>query len=223
MTKIELYEILKDTVKELNRESDLFSPLPPAFTQGASLDSLGLDPLLLPDILQRMKSRFGGRDLSGCLDALASLKTIDDLLGALSRTLGHGISVPTLVYVDDEEANLFVFKRRFDKHFKVKYFDDPAIALEFILNDPTVALVLTDEVMPLITGNQLCDRVHALKPALKFILLTGNPNNQDDLLYQTMRQNRFFDFLQKPLDFENKFEELKRLFASILETEGKPK
>jgi DNA-binding NtrC family response regulator len=84
-------------------------------------------------------------------------------------------------------------------------------------------LVLTDEVMPRMSGNQLCDRVHAMKPGVKFILLTGNPNNQDDLLYQTMRKNRFYEFLRKPLDLENRYDELLNLFESVLGPAGKRK
>ncbi|MDQ3002053.1 MAG: response regulator [Fibrobacterota bacterium] len=223
MDKKALYEILKETLNSLSSKSDLFAPLPPVFRPEAALESIGLDPLLLPDVLQDLKPRFGGRELGSCLNNPSAMITLDDFLTALSSVLGHGISIPSMVYVDDEEENLFVFKRRFDRLFPIRYFSNPAEALEFILSDPSVVLVLTDEVMPGMTGNQLCDRAHALKPALKFILLTGNPNNQDDLLYQAMRKNRFFEFLQKPLDFENRFEELRSLFSSVLEADGTQK
>jgi len=218
--KKQLYEILRSSVGELARGNDLFVPLPAAADENAGLESLGLDPILLPDIVKVVKTRLGGKDFSSSLARSSSFVTLGDFLTALSASLGHGLGSPLMVYVDDEESNLFVFKRRFDKHFPIKYFSDPTAALDFILGDANVALVLTDEVMPGMTGNQLCDRVHEVKPALKFILLTGNPNNQDDLLYLTMRKNRFFEFLQKPLDFENRHDELRRLFASILETES---
>ncbi len=213
----ELYEILKETVRKTSKENDLFKPLPDQMDLNAKLEDIGLDPLLLPDIIHALKIRFGGKDLSQCLSLLNASHTLEDLLQSLSKALGHGIAHPTLVYVDDEDANLFIFKRKFDKIFHIKYFSDPALAREFILNDDSVVLVLTDEMMPHITGNELCDQVHALKPTLKFILLTGNPNNQEDLLYTSMRQNRFFEFLQKPIDFDNRFEELKQLFGSVLQ------
>ncbi|MEO7424609.1 MAG: response regulator [Fibrobacteria bacterium] len=220
MNKQQIYEILKESVRELAKGNDLFSPLPDHCVDGDSLESLGLDPLLLPDLIPDLKKRFGGRDLSGSLTDLSEMHTVGDFLTALSTALGSGIAAPCMVYVDDEDANLFVFKRRFNKLFKVVYFTDPLAALDFILNDASVALVLTDEVMPNMTGNELCDRVHALKPALKFILLTGNPNNQDDLVYRTMRRNRFYEFLQKPLDFESRSAELEALFASLLREGG---
>jgi CheY-like chemotaxis protein len=218
--KQQLYEILKESVRELAKTNDLFSPLPALNNEAAALESIGLDPLLLPDLIQALKKRFGGKDLGSSLADLSGMHTLGDFLTALSAALGNGLAAPCMVYVDDEDANLFVFKRRFDKIFKIVYFSDPMAALEFILNDADVALVLTDEVMPNMTGNELCDRVHALKPALKFILLTGNPNNQEDLVYRTMRRNRFYEFLQKPLDFENRFEELRMMFASVLADGG---
>jgi CheY-like chemotaxis protein len=219
MSKTQLFLLLRECIRELSQGNDLFTPLAADVKLSDSLESIGLDPILLPDILQELKIRLAGHDLSSCLENLASIKTINDLIVRLQKVLGHGIPDPCLVYLDDEEDNLFVFKRRFDKLFNIKYFTEPLVALEYILNDPTVALVLTDEVMPGMTGNQLCDRIHALKPMLKLILLTGNPNDQDDLVYNTMRKNRFFEFLRKPLDFENRFEELKQLFASILEVD----
>lgn len=220
MNTQQTYEILKESVRELAKGNDLYSPLPDICEVGASLESIGLDPLLLPDLIPDLKKRFGGKDLSGCLVNLSGMHTVGDFLTALSTALGNGISTPCMVYVDDEDANLMVFKRRFHRILKIMYFTDPLAALDFILNDANVALVLTDEVMPNMTGNELCDRVHALKPAVKFILLTGNPNNEEDLAYRSTRHNRFYEFLQKPLDLENRFAELESLFASLLAARG---
>lgn len=216
--KRRIYAILKESVRELAKGNDLFAPLPEDCEDAASLESIGLDPLLLPELIPELKKRFGGRDLSSSLSNLSGMQTVGDFLTALSSALGHGIAAPCMVYVDDEDANLLVFKRRFDRIFKVVYFTDPLAALEFILNDANVALVLTDEVMPEMTGNQLCDRVRALKPSVKFILITGNPNNQEDLAYRSTRHNRFYEFLQKPLNLDVRFAELESLFASLLKT-----
>jgi CheY-like chemotaxis protein len=222
MNKTQLYSIMRECVREISRKNDLFIPLSSECNLSASLESIGLDPILLPDMLRELKVPLGGHDLGSCFDSISSMQTLDDLMSSLQKVLGHGIAAPCMVYVDDEDANLFVFKRRFDKLYRIKYFTEPLQALEFILDDSSVALVLTDEVMPGLTGNQLCDRVHELKPMLKFILITGNPNDQEDLLYTSMRKNRFFEFLRKPLDIENRFEELNQLFSSILEVnEGK--
>lgn len=223
MNRNQLYEILRESVRELAKRNDVYSPLPEIADAEASLESIGLDPLLLPDLVHELKQRFGGKDLSSVLMHQDTLHTLGDFLAALADGLKSEIAAPRMVYVDDEEENLFIFKRRFDKLFPIDYFSDPQAALEFILNCAEVTLVLTDEVMPRMTGNQLCDQVHALKPVVQFILLTGNPNNHEDLVYTTMRRNRFFEFFQKPLDIENRFEELRQLFSSLLGNPGMTK
>jgi DNA-binding NtrC family response regulator len=78
-------------------------------------------------------------------------------------------------------------------------------------------LVITDEVMPKLSGNELCDAVKKSKPNLKFILITGNPNHDSDLMYLTLRKNRFYEFINKPVDFENKAEEYFSMIQSLIE------
>ena len=77
-------------------------------------------------------------------------------------------------------------------------------------------LVITDEVMPGMSGNELCDAVHETKPLMKFILITGNPNSDGDLMYRALRRNRFFEFFNKPVDFESKGEEYLTLINRII-------
>lgn len=120
--KARLYGLLRESVRELSKGNELYSPLPPVGDEGASLESAGLDPLLLPDVLRELKRRLGGRDLAPVLGNASALVTLGDLLSALAGALGNGIPSPRMVYVDDEDANLFIFRRRFDKYFKVEYF-----------------------------------------------------------------------------------------------------
>jgi hypothetical protein len=54
---------------------------------------------------------------------------------------------------------------------------------------------------------------------LKFILITGNPNSDDDLMYRSLRNSRFYDFINKPVDLEGKGEEYLKLFQDILKSE----
>jgi DNA-binding NtrC family response regulator len=126
------------------------------------------------------------------------------------------VANPLVVYVDDEEENLFIFKRKFASAFSLRSFSDPMEALEFILTNNDVALVVTDEVMPKLSGNELCDKVHESKPNLKFILITGNPNSDDDLMYRSLRYNRFYEFINKPMDFEGKGREYLHLIQGVI-------
>jgi DNA-binding NtrC family response regulator len=121
-----------------------------------------------------------------------------------------------VVYVDDEEENLFIFKRKFGKKLNLNTFSDPIKALEFIQNSEDVRLVITDEVMPKMSGNELCDRVHLTKPLLRFVLITGNPNSDGDLMYRALRKNRFYEFINKPVDFDTKGDEYLGMIQGLL-------
>lgn len=110
------------------------------------------------------------------------------------------------VLVDDEEENLFVFKRRFASALKFKTFTDPREALEFVKMTPEVRLVVTDQSMPHLSGLQLACEIRKVKPEMRFIMITGNPDGESDLRYNALSSNRFFDFLNKPLNLEHQGE-----------------
>src|SRR5690606_37783 len=134
----------------------------------------------------------------------------------IQASLHHGIPTPLVVYVDDEEENLFVFRRKFGKRINLRTYSDPREALAFVLENPDVVLVLTDEVMPGMTGNQLCDEIHKSKPFLKLILITGNPGGDENLLHRSLRFGRFYDFINKPLDFEKRGEDYFEVMNKVL-------
>src|SRR5690606_11524153 len=193
-----LYAILREIVSGLAQKDPYFKPLPEEFNGSLMLNEMGLDIVTLPEVVEELQRRLGGRDLG-----LSRTMNPSDLNGMnLGEFIAQVQSVftsksrsQTIVYVDDEEENLFVFVRKFGKRLNLKTFTDPLEALEFIRHEDSVALVITDEVMPRLSGNQLCDEVHKTKPDMRFILITGNPNSDEDLLYKSLKKNRFYDFI----------------------------
>ena len=128
------------------------------------------------ELMYRMQKAFGGTS-----SGQNQYTTIGEMVRHIQSSLHHGIQNPVVVYVDDEEENLFVFRRKYAKRINLRTFSDPAEALAFIKDSPDVVLVLTDESMPGMSGNELCDQVHLTKPFLKFILITGNPGGDENL------------------------------------------
>ena len=61
---------------------------------------------------------------------------------------------------------------------------------------PDIHLVLTDMVMPHMSGRQLGERLRALRPDLKIIYMSGYT---DDVLVRTGALGPGMSFLQKPL------------------------
>jgi CheY-like chemotaxis protein len=223
MNSIQAYEILKEIVRAMILRGERIKPLPEEPAQDLPLESSGIDLIAFSDITEDLKQRFMGKDFH--LDQYLvpdefHYLTMGKLLSQLTSSSRTSVRNPQVVYVDDEEENLFVFKRKFGKELNLKTFTDPVAALEYIKTEESVSLVITDEVMPIMGGNALCDEVHKAKPMLKFILITGNPNNDDDLLYRSLRQSRFYEFINKPVDLENKGKEYLNMFREILNSGG---
>ena len=211
--------ILQEVLTRLSGENPAFSPLPATLDEYTTLDALHINADNIGAFATELRHRLGGIALNVELmyrmqsvfkDTSMDMryyKTLGDVAKHIESALHHGIQNPLVVYVDDEEENLFVFRRKYAKRMNIKTFSSPREALEFIRGSHDVVLVLTDEVMPGMTGNQLCDEVHKTRPFLKFILITGNPSGDENLLHRSLRHGRFYDFINKPLDFEAKGED----------------
>lgn len=214
-----LYRMIREISAGMAAKDTGIRSLPESIDPDALLADMGLDLAALPDLATELKKRLGNRDLG--LERIIDPATINGLtvgrfLERVRSSLLSSADRPLIVYVDDEIQNLFVFTRKFGKRLNLKTFTDPEEALAFIKAEDSVALVITDEVMPKMTGNKLCDEVQKVKPKMKFVLITGNPNNDEDLLYKTLRRNRFYEFLNKPLDLEGKGEEYFNMIEGLI-------
>ncbi len=223
--------ILREVFARLARENPSFSPLPDIISENTSLEALHVSDANISQLSQELRYRLGGIALNvemmykmqkafgGTAGGKNQYTTVGDMVRHIQAGLHHGVSNPVVVYVDDEEENLFVFRRRFAKRINLRTYSSPEEALAFIKDSPDVVLVLTDESMPAMSGNQLRDQVHLTKPFLKFILITGNPSGDENLMQNSLRHGRFFDFINKPLDFEKKGEEYFATITRIIEGE----
>lgn len=70
----------------------------------------------------------------------------------------------------------------------------------FLQHIKQVQLIITDIAMPLMTGVELEERIHALIPEIKMIALTGSVGVHKDLQYL---EDRFDKVIQKPFDFDS--------------------
>lgn len=222
MEKQQTYEILREIVHSLVARGEKVKPLPETADPDATLESLGVDLIAFSDIAEELRARFHGKDFhlnSYLVPDEYYYLTVSKLVEQIAKAFRTAGKDQIVVYVDDEEENLFVLKRKFGKRLNLTTFTDPFSALDFVKNNEKVGLVITDEVMPKMSGNQLCDEVHKAKPLMKFILITGNPNNDDDLMYRALRKNRFYEFISKPVDFDKRGEEYLAMINNLLTIE----
>ncbi len=59
----------------------------------------------------------------------------------------------SLIYLDDEEINLILFKEMFKKDFDIFTTTSPYEAIEHVSNN-NIEFILTDQLMPIMTGVQ---------------------------------------------------------------------
>src|SRR5215217_1222720 len=90
----------------------------------------------------------------------------------LSETSRSSSHPPRVLIVDDEPQVLVVLQDLLEDAFEVQATDQPAKALRMVESDPTIAVVLTDQRMPTMSGDELLARVRHRSSATR-MLCTG--------------------------------------------------
>ena len=120
----------------------------------------------------------------------------------------------TVLYVDDEENNLFSFKAT----FRVKYNVLTAIsgdeALK-ILDEKSVHIIVTDQRMPEMTGVEFLEKVIEKFPDPMRILLTGYADM--GAVVEAVNKGKIFHYLAKPWNEEELDLTINRAYEKYLE------
>ncbi len=107
----------------------------------------------------------------------------------------------TVLFVDDEEMNLFILNRLFSTHFNVITAGSAAEGLEIIQEQvDEIDAVITDLKMPEVSGLQMIiEAEELLKDKPKFLLTGYNYHSEID---EALAANRITGVFKKPFDFE---------------------
>jgi DNA-binding NtrC family response regulator len=105
----------------------------------------------------------------------------------------------TILVVDDEPILRELLIEFLQFHgFKTRDAEDAKLALKFLNEDPDIALVLSDALMPGINGFELCARSKDVHPEIPFIIVSGNC-----ALYKSRKDETHVDgFIEKPFDYD---------------------
>jgi phosphoserine phosphatase RsbU/P len=117
----------------------------------------------------------------------------------------------SLLYVDDEAANLRVFKSNFRKFFNVYTTVDPYEAIE-ILRDNEIQVIVTDQRMPEMTGTQLLERILPDYPDMIKIILTGFTDIE--AIKDGINRCGIYKYITKPWNFD----EMKAVLDRAMDT-----
>ncbi len=120
----------------------------------------------------------------------------------------------SILYVDDEENNLFSFKAT----FRIKYNVSTAIsgdeALKILETKP-VQVIITDQRMPEMTGVEFLEKVLVKYPDPMRVLLTGYADMS--AVVDAVNKGKIFHYLAKPWNEEELDLTINRAYEKYLE------
>ncbi|WP_210465726.1 adenylate/guanylate cyclase domain-containing protein [Rufibacter roseolus] len=105
---------------------------------------------------------------------------------------------PSILYIDDEEDNLVVFKSAFRRHYNVHTAKSGEEGLE-ILKSLDASLVITDQRMPRMTGVQFLKNLPEDKDTIRMIL-TGYSDMES--VVEAINTGQVYRYIVKPWDKE---------------------
>ncbi|GAA4314136.1 hypothetical protein GCM10023149_10180 [Mucilaginibacter gynuensis] len=120
----------------------------------------------------------------------------------------------TVLYVDDEENNLFSFKATFRIKYNVLTALSGDEALKILAEKP-VDIVITDQRMPEMTGVEFLEKVLQQFPDPMRILLTGYADMT--AVIDAVNKGKIFHYLAKPWNEAELDETIKSAYAKYLE------
>lgn len=122
----------------------------------------------------------------------------------------------TILYVDDEENNLYSFKATFRMKYKVLIALSGDEALEIMKSQP-VHIIITDQRMPNMTGVEFLEKVIEIFPDPIRILLTGYADM--GAVVDAVNKGKIFHYLAKPWNEEELDMTISRAYEKYKEKE----
>ncbi|MEO9872063.1 response regulator [Ekhidna sp.] len=119
-------------------------------------------------------------------------------------------SKPAVVYLDDEEINLILFREMFKRDFDVFTTTYPQEALDY-LKENNVEFVFTDQRMPIMTGVEFLKELEGSNiPAVpKKVMISGYAAEGD--VSEAIEKNLIDRFIDKPWTYQG----LKEVISTI--------
>jgi CheY-like chemotaxis protein len=107
-----------------------------------------------------------------------------------------GTGNPRILIVDDEEAILETLTFTFMDHYEVLTTPDPQAALSLLEANQPVAVIITDQRMPGMTGVELLKRVYERFPDTVRIILTGFADSEATI--KAINDGHIYGYVNKP-------------------------
>ncbi len=116
----------------------------------------------------------------------------------------------SLIYLDDEEINLILFKEMFKKDFDIHTTTSPHEAIDYVVNND-LDFILTDQLMPVMTGVEFLRELQSMEYPSdpKKIIISGYTKEGE--VSEAIEQKMIDKFVSKPWSYDK----LKDLLLTI--------
>lgn len=105
----------------------------------------------------------------------------------------------TILYVDDEEANLFIFEKMFEAKYNVLTASSASKGLEQLEKySSDIIVVISDMRMPLMNGVEFIRKAKSIYSNIAYFILTGFDFN--DEIEEALKTQLIHKFFTKPFD-----------------------
>ncbi len=143
---------------------------------------------------------------------LPDADTAERALAPRVRVSAIGIEGEVLVVDDDVSVSKFLAEVLRDGGYAVRVFNDSSAALSYLEeNIDQLSVLVTDQIMPQVSGLQLSKRAKELRPSLPVILITGYTQTSDLMQVQELGLE---SCLKKPFRMDDLLLELRKLTES---------
>lgn len=107
----------------------------------------------------------------------------------------------TILYVDDEEINLFLFEKSFGKKYSVITADSGGKGLKALENHgDKIIVVISDMRMPVMNGVEFIRKAKSLHDNIVYFILTGFEYN--DEIDEAIKTDLIQKFFTKPFNYD---------------------
>ncbi len=119
----------------------------------------------------------------------------------------------TVLYVDDEPNNLFLFEASFRRAFKVITSSSPLEGLKKLDENPNeIIAIVSDMRMPEMTGIEFIKEARKKYASKFYFILTGFDYDQE--INEAMNQKIIHSYFKKPFDADQIEETIKEVLAN---------
>ncbi|PID58863.1 hypothetical protein CSB45_02365 [candidate division KSB3 bacterium] len=118
----------------------------------------------------------------------------------------------TILYVDDEPENLRIFRRLFRKTYTILLAESGEEGLRLLREHAPIAVIVTDQRMPEMTGIEFLDRSLSISPDSIRMVITGFTDLQASI--DAINTGRVYRYITKPWDEQELCMTLKRAVES---------